>query len=395
MIPESVMTIEELAAYLRLPVPRLLGLAEAGGLPGEQADHQWRFHREVIDRWLADTAEDLHSLEQVAGTETAVGCVESSDIEEFEAMMAPWTIELDQYSRGSFTSKVQYTKLSGVTVYEANWRRAARTRGVSPEGVVTIGTNLAWRRAGNYWCGRPIGRRRFACAGPNTEYGHTSPDRSHHTAMLVERGLLAAAIGEDAVDRICRRKHLAFTATDGERLMAVMTGVVRTGQLFPARLNDPREAMQAQSWLLGTLAGCLKLLDAGEERESALQRKASVHRAIAYVDRSSVRLTALQLAIAAGATQRTLERGFREILGMTPATYLRRHRMNRAQHALAHADPRSTTVTEIALDWGFSHLGRFSVEYRDMFGDAPSRTLNHTLKTTPHQSLSRIVEPIQ
>ena len=39
------------------------------------------------------------------------------------------------------------------------------------------------------------------------------------------------------------------------------------------------------------------------------------------------------------------------------------------------AGGQSVTVTEIATSLGFVELGRFSVEYRKMFGESPSKTL--------------------
>ncbi|MGH3516372.1 MAG: helix-turn-helix domain-containing protein [Haloechinothrix sp.] len=42
---------------------------------------------------------------------------------------------------------------------------------------------------------------------------------------------------------------------------------------------------------------------------------------------------------------------------------------------LAAADPTTTSVTEIAMQWGFWHLGRFSVTYRRRWGVSPSTTL--------------------
>jgi excisionase family DNA binding protein len=51
----DVMTIEEVAKYLRLPAEALEGLAQRGKIPAQQILGQWRFHRESIDRWLQQT----------------------------------------------------------------------------------------------------------------------------------------------------------------------------------------------------------------------------------------------------------------------------------------------------------------------------------------------------
>ena len=62
-------------------------------------------------------------------------------------------------------------------------------------------------------------------------------------------------------------------------------------------------------------------------------------------------------------------------LGMTPKRYLWLRRMHLARRALRRANAEATTVTEIASDYGFWELGRFSVAYRSLFGEAPSAAL--------------------
>jgi AraC-like DNA-binding protein len=87
-------------------------------------------------------------------------------------------------------------------------------------------------------------------------------------------------------------------------------------------------------------------------------------------------LTTARLAASAGVSARALQRGFREQVGCSPMTYLRTVRLKRARDALAAADAASgLTVTNVALEWGFMHLGRFSAEYRRHFGQTPSQTL--------------------
>jgi AraC-like DNA-binding protein len=77
---------------------------------------------------------------------------------------------------------------------------------------------------------------------------------------------------------------------------------------------------------------------------------------------------------------RSLELGFREARSMTPTQVHRQFRLEAARQALL--DPTdTTTVTSVAVTFGFLHLARFSQYYQSMFNEAPSQTLRRS-KTT-------------
>jgi excisionase family DNA binding protein len=52
--PDDVMTIDELAAYLKLSKSSLYQFARVGKVPGVKIGQQWRFHKDVIDAWIKD-----------------------------------------------------------------------------------------------------------------------------------------------------------------------------------------------------------------------------------------------------------------------------------------------------------------------------------------------------
>lgn len=81
------------------------------------------------------------------------------------------------------------------------------------------------------------------------------------------------------------------------------------------------------------------------------------------------------LCKAATASERSLQYAFKEVMGLTPVTYLIRLRLHRVRKALLAATHGSTTVSAEALNWGFWHFGEFSRAYRDCFGELPSDTL--------------------
>ena len=86
-------------------------------------------------------------------------------------------------------------------------------------------------------------------------------------------------------------------------------------------------------------------------------------------------ISAADVAEHVGVSVRSLSRGFHDRHEMGPMAFLRERRFEAVRTALLCASTAQTSVTAIALGHGFSHLGRFSVEYRRRFGESPSDTL--------------------
>jgi len=76
-----------------------------------------------------------------------------------------------------------------------------------------------------------------------------------------------------------------------------------------------------------------------------------------------------------GVSERTLQYSFRALMDTTPQAYWRVLRLNAARGALLSRQAADNTVTAIAHEHGFFHLGRFALDYRRQFGESPSTTL--------------------
>lgn len=74
-----------------------------------------------------------------------------------------------------------------------------------------------------------------------------------------------------------------------------------------------------------------------------------------------------------GVGERALERAFRERLGLSPRAYERERRL-RAAHGLILTEGDHLSITDIAMSFGFWHLGRFAGAYAALFGCSPSET---------------------
>jgi len=50
---DVVMTLQEVAAYLKIARSTAYKLAQERKIPGQKVGRHWRFHRATIDRWIA------------------------------------------------------------------------------------------------------------------------------------------------------------------------------------------------------------------------------------------------------------------------------------------------------------------------------------------------------
>jgi transcriptional regulator GlxA family with amidase domain len=64
---------------------------------------------------------------------------------------------------------------------------------------------------------------------------------------------------------------------------------------------------------------------------------------------------------------------------VSPLQYFQMLRLARVRRALMSARSLSVIVAKTATRFGFRQLGRFSVEYRTVFGESPSETLRHAV----------------
>ena len=85
-----------------------------------------------------------------------------------------------------------------------------------------------------------------------------------------------------------------------------------------------------------------------------------------------------ELCRALAVSERTLRKAFQKVHKLPPCRRLRWLRLSHARRALMSVG--GSSVTEIATGLGFVELGRFSVEYRKIFGERPSETLRQAMQ---------------
>jgi excisionase family DNA binding protein len=58
---DQVLTIDELAAYLKVSKSTLYKLAQEGNVPGQKVGRHWRFRKDTIDAWLNQSGDSAQA----------------------------------------------------------------------------------------------------------------------------------------------------------------------------------------------------------------------------------------------------------------------------------------------------------------------------------------------
>jgi AraC-like DNA-binding protein len=187
---------------------------------------------------------------------------------------------------------------------------------------------------------------------------------------------LAALLGEPSGKPISFAAAIDLTQGYGASLaryiLMAVTDLERSGSVLWDRLT----ATAFEQFITTAL-----LLSHPHNHSEALRRldrpmaPRDVKRAIDYMQaHADASVTMADIVAVSGVPGRTLFKHFKDWKGVSPMRHLRNIRLARVRQELQRAGP-DESVTAIAMGMGFTHMGRFSVEYRLRFGESPSQTL--------------------
>jgi AraC-like DNA-binding protein len=166
------------------------------------------------------------------------------------------------------------------------------------------------------------------------------------------------------------------------RLLKLHESVNELAKTTPDILSLPEVARALEQELILVMIRCLTEGEPSEMTAGGRRHDMIIARFQEFLEAHPDQpLYLTEICAAIGVAERTLRAACEEHLGMAPIRFLSLRRMHLVNRALRRADPLTTTVTRIATDQGFWELGRFSVAYRNVFGESPSESLRGRQKT--------------
>ena len=299
-----------------------------------------------------------------------------ADVDQYASELQQGPVQLTVAQSGPFTARLWTIELQDLSMQRQS-EELARTSHVDSRSDRAF---IAFRMEPGPTVirnGTELSTTKIARLRPGQSYYQRTSGPTVHCALSLPLDKMAAicAIGgceptprDDDVtinpspEAIARLQRLAKTAAD-------------LAEDAPAVLTHPDAAHGLEQALTEALMACLG--GEGHEDRAALRHHAAImrrfHRIIEeHLDQP---LFIPELCKEIGASTRTLNACCHEHLGMGAKHFLLLRRMHMVRRALRESTPSETTVTQIATRYGFWQFGRFAVEYKTLFGQAPSATL--------------------
>jgi AraC-like DNA-binding protein len=215
--------------------------------------------------------------------------------------------------------------------------------------------------------------------GPSSQLLDTSTPQTRFLVVSIETELLERSVA--TLDRdgslLAPGRFKVFTGETAGRFQRLSTSLATVAR----RVGDagiPRAF--AQRLRDDLVTGALDMMESNEPPTTVpcIRHFSAIEIVTACDDYAAARryraITSLDLSRVAGYSERRIRAAFKEITGVSPMRFMRSRALHQVRLDLLSGT--APSVTDVALAWGFTELGRFSRMYRDQFGELPSRTLD-------------------
>ncbi|MEB5966323.1 MULTISPECIES: helix-turn-helix domain-containing protein [Comamonas] len=216
-----------------------------------------------------------------------------------------------------------------------------------------------------------------------TVYEASQPYELSTAEDTVFTALLCESHGQDELLRLAQQAAGQAMPIQGGAAVALSTLRAMCGEngLLPRQSSS-----LAVDFVISLLSREMLLRDSGAATRRRSAQEALLQEAQAYLrcHLGEHHLSPDSIASTLCVSRRTLYHAF-ELAGETPQALIRRLRLERCRDALTRADTAGSSITQLALEFGFADPAYFSRAFRQRFGCTPSQYRRQALSAAaPH-----------
>ena len=296
---------------------------------------------------------------------------------EFELVLRPWELLCTPQRAGDFQHAITAIRSEKFVLYRERYSLQIKLQGLTPDGMLGICIPLDLDLGPVVW-GKEYTREAIPVTLPGPVDANLGSGYAQLIA-LIPLDQLRQAIPQGDYERLESAARSRVLHLDPQRIGTFSRWghhYLDLAESSPTTFENPAliEGMffELTDFLLQISAD----LPPPRPVSNLATRQRGLLRAIDYLrNQLDTRVSVGELCRVAGLSERSLQYAFRDEFGISPTEFMRRRRLHAVRRKLTTASAEDSLVSQIALEHGFSELGRFAVDYRRLFGVHPSDTL--------------------
>ncbi|HZZ06814.1 helix-turn-helix domain-containing protein [Paraburkholderia sp.] len=301
-----------------------------------------------------------------------------ADVHDHSLAVSGWEQVYRQMTPGRFQSTLVQASSSDFHFFRETTNRRVAQYGVSPAGLASIAVPLYAPLVGTFQ-GRRVDGYALLLLGAGEEFRFYTPESMHYAGISVSAEmmdeLLSVTVGEHA-GRQVKGGVLALSDEHGVMLRERLAPFLDSAEHNTAAFAHPAATKVFRDEMISVLLGLIESASQTPPRDLTHTTYSDVVRRCERIlqDNADQPITVLDLCRALRCSRRTLQTSFQRVANVTPVEYLRSIRLNAVHRLLRMTSAEELLIGDAACRWGFTHLGYFAREYRDLFGELPSQT---------------------
>lgn len=304
---------------------------------------------------------------------------EFTDFEFFQENALRWNLDFRKISKGDFWGSIQMLDLGSVQLTKSRLTGTIDQNGFSPPGCRTF-VLFADSSQSLLWLNRKLESKELIVYREDNLWESVSYENFNMFTISIKQSHLNSIIEESNF------LNLNKNLEKDERILTLDKSTLFNIRNFLNILFHKLErntiaihSPNLQNKVIYKLPQLLlQILDGNNAsvKKNKRKRDKAIDKVLSFINESLFNeITIPKLCSYANISIRTLEYGFQERFLISPKQYIKALKLNDVRQKLL-LSPKRPVISEIANKHGFNHMGQFSADYKELFGELPSETIS-------------------
>ena len=293
------------------------------------------------------------------------------DLFEHRKTLKDWSLNYEQLSQGQFEGCLREIWVEGIQLFEESLSKSILQHGEVRKDCLSF--SVFNKLDGDArWFGKPIQKNDIAWCGFQEEIMIQTPEHCRLFVLSVPEELLMGL-----TDHPCSKVGTLTNPALAQSFRNEFNSIIYSMSKYALLINQEAAIRQFKSDIRELMMLLFQAQDDSLERKGISRQKAKevvCQSKDIILGHPDVTITVDELCHITHTSRRALQNYFLKVTGQSPAIFLKNIRLNGVRRSMFECPEKN--ISDLATQWGFWHLSQFTCDYKRLFGELPSQTIN-------------------